>query len=646
MAKFCLIPKQVQDFKLALKEGRINPQELSQKTSEERRNILSDIVGKENASQVNALFESKLLLKNQQAGYIRWAKKVAGLTPQAKRDIISRIEKMDKILNPGEEKMFLEDLARQKLGIGVSDVEAKTIFDLSQKVQSLKKDTFTNNQERLNYGRSVVQLTNYLNDLKKVGPRFSLNPVKIAKGLPGNAKAIRASMDNSAIFRQGWKTLFTHPGTWAKNSIKSFKDIVKTFGGKNVIDELNADIVSRQNSLNGFYKRAKLAVGTLEEDYPTALPEKIPILGRAYKASEAAYTGFVHKTRADIFDKYIQIAQNKGVNLNDKELQAIGSMVNSLTGRASLPGQLEKAANTFNNVFFSPRKFVADVNTFLHPITGAGGSNFVRKQASINLLKTAMGTAAILGTAYAVNPNSVEWDARSADFGKIKIGNTRFDVTGGLSSLITLASRLITSSSKSSTTGEISDLNNPKYGQSTKLDVIYNFMENKFSPALSVVKDILQNKDFKGNPPTIGSEIENLFVPLSISTFKELKNDPNSADILLSMIADGLGISVNTYGQLNKNWNQNTTTKQNAFKEAVGQDKFNQANQDFNKEYDAWFSKTSKTTQYKNLSNDEKQALLTDSKSKLQEKIFKNYGFVYKNPPKKKKTNNVKSLLP
>src|SRR3990167_3546409 len=116
MPSFCLVPKQVEQFKIALKDGTINPEKLGKMSSEQRRAFLEKLVGSDNGKQVNTLFESKLLLKNQKAGYISWAKRVSGMSPQAKRDLISRIERMDNVLNPTEERAFLEDLASQRLG--------------------------------------------------------------------------------------------------------------------------------------------------------------------------------------------------------------------------------------------------------------------------------------------------------------------------------------------------------------------------------------------------------------------------------------------------------------------------------------------------------------------------------------------------
>jgi hypothetical protein len=279
---FCLVKKDADAFREALKSGKINPEKLAEMSSKERREFFEEIVGKENAKDVNNLFESKMLLKNQQQALITWAQQSLGMKPAAKRDLISRIEKMDNILNPADQKAFLEDLAAHKLGVSVSLEEAKTISELAKKAIELK-EKLDNNQlpDRLEYGRAQVELNNYINDLKlaaekttwsdvKQNPGQSL--VKTAVNAPGFFKSIQAAFDDSAIFQQGWKPLWTHPNIWRKNALKTFRDIYDTWGGKAVADELNADIVSRPNY--DLMKKAKLDVGSLEEAYPTSLPEK------------------------------------------------------------------------------------------------------------------------------------------------------------------------------------------------------------------------------------------------------------------------------------------------------------------------------------------------------------------------------------
>lgn len=661
MAGWCLIKDKAREFKKALKEGTLDPAKLAKMGSEERRGLLEKYVGKENGQKVNALFESKLLLKNQKAGMISWAKKVAGMTKEAKRDLIARIEKLDTVLDPKSEKAFLQDLASERLGVNITKTEAKNIFDLSTKMEKLaeKRDPttmkFPSEAERIEYGAARVALTNYVNELKiqttalTAGER--LKPVNLGKNvseIAGLAKSAKASLDNSAIFRQGWKTLWTHPTIWAKNAVKTFGDFARSLkDGDKVKDGIMADLVSRPNYDR--YQKAKLAIGNIEEAFPTSLPERIPLLGRAFKGSQNAFEGFLFRQRADVFDTYIDIMRRSGLDIdNPKELVAVGNLVNSLTGRGQL-GAIEPIANTVNNVFFSPRFLKSHIDVLTAHLADKNMTPFARKQAAINLTKIVSGTAAILTIAKAINPDSVETDPRSSDFGKIKIGNTRFDVSGGMASVVTLASRLITQSSKSSSTGKVSQLNTGEFGSQTGTDVVYNFFENKLSPAASIVRDILKGQDFEGNKPTILGELNNLLTPLPISNYQELTKDPNAAPVLLAMAADALGIGTNTYGKSETDWSKSTSKELNQFKEKVGDAKFKEANERFNTLYDEWTQKTFKNSVYQNLSDDAKQSLLTKAKDDLKEKVFKEYRFKYKTVKTRdtaREDKTIEKLLP
>lgn len=527
------------------------PEDLSKLTdisSEERRKFFSDIVGEENAKQTNALFESKLILKDQQQGIINWVKKVTGMTEESKRDLISKVNRLTEVLQPADKKAFLEDLAAHKLGMGVSIEEAGKIADLAKKAEDAKANKGT---DRLAYGKAVVDFHNYVNELKLKSEKTSFmdklkHPGQTITRLAGQSKAINASLDDSAIFRQGWKTLFTHPGKWGVAALKSFSNIARSLGGEAVMDEVNAEIVSRPTY--DLMKKAKLDVfGTIEEAYPTALPEKIPLFGRLYKASEVGFTGFVHRLRADIFDKYIEIAKDAGVDINSKEeLVSIGKMVNSLTGRSDL-GRLEPVAGAVNNVFFSPRFMKSHFDVLTAHQLQKGVTPFVRKQAAVNLVKIIIGQAAIMAIANAIQPGSAETDPRSSDFGKIKIGSTRFDVSGGSASMVTLAARLITMSSKNATTHAITPINSGKYGATTGKDVVYNFFENKLSPASGIVRDLLQGKDYYGNKPTFVKEAGSLITPLPIKNIYQTSQSKDSANLMLVIMADALGIGANTY---------------------------------------------------------------------------------------------------
>lgn len=556
MATFCLIPKVADQFIEKIKRGEIDPVKLAEMSSEQRRKAFG-FMGKENAVQVNRLFESKLILKNQQTGMISWAKKVGGLTKEARRDIISRIEKMDTILTPKDQQHFLEDLASHKLGATVTMKEAAQIAELSKNVTDTRvkvdETSKRGSESRMEYGRAQVELLNLVEQLKVETTKIKMADFKTdPMGTTGKAivrtagfiKSMKATLDNSVIGRQGWKVLFTHPTVWAKNSYQTFVDIAKVLGGKNALDEVRAEVLSRPNAMNGNYLKEKLAVGVKEEAYPTSLPGKIPGLGRVFKASEQAFTAFQYRTRADIFDRYHQIATKIGA-----DPKGIGELANSLTGRGSWAGKSQLT----NNVFFSPGLMKSHIDALTFGLSQRNLGSFARKRAAINSLKIITGIASILAVANAMNEDSVETDARSSDFGKIKVGNTRFDVSGGISGYATLAMRLMRQSSKSSTSGKITELNakdkkgKPKFGAKTIKDVVYDFTENKTAPAVSVLLNIAEGQTFQGETPSPKTVARDLFVPIPITNYDELKNDPDAANKIWALIADGLGISTNTY---------------------------------------------------------------------------------------------------
>jgi hypothetical protein len=197
-----------------------------------------------------------------------------------------------------------------------------------------------------------------------------------------------------------------------------------------------------------------------------------------------------------------------------------------------------------NSAFFSLRALKANVDFLTAhqlPETFSGpGTDLSRELAAKNLVQTAVGMAAILATAHAIRPDAVELDPRSSDFGKIKVGDTRFDMSGGMGSLLTFAARLATAKSKSTTTHRVTELDSGKFGGKTRLDVVHDFFENKLSPAASIIRDYLKGQDREGNAPTVGSVANNLGTPLPI------------ANVFIAMLADALGIATNTYNGKSK----------------------------------------------------------------------------------------------
>lgn len=665
MATFCLLPKHVEKFKKALVSKEINPVELAEMTSEQRRDFLANYVGKENATQVNALFESKLLLKNQKAGYISWAKRVSGISPAIRRDLISRIEKMDKILSPAEEEQFLNDLASTRLGFNVTQEEAKTIFELSKKMQDLRakaneKGIFPTKEDRLNYGWSAVQLEDYVQDLKLRARELSFrqNPIRktgqVLLEVPSTLKSIVASLDNSFFGRQGIKTLWDVRTShiWIKNFSKSWLDIGRELGGTDAMKVIRAEIYSRPNQLNGKYKAGNYGLDVLtEEAFPSALPEKIPVLRRLYRASQSAYNGGALRLRADLADRLITLAEKHGVNtLDPKQAQGLGHLVGSLTGRGSL-GLTPSQAKTINVLFFAPKFLKANFDTLTAHQFDSKATPFTRGEARKNLLSIVATLTAILTIAKLLDPDSVDEDPRSTNFGKIKIFGLWTDLTGGMGSMIVLASRLIPSMHNGefgqwsrSSSGKYTKLGEQGYGSRNALDVIYDYISGKFSPALGLLRDYWKGRTFDGDPFVFPDSIFNQSKPIPIQSFESFMENPDAESVIGSMILEGLGFSVSSYSVTEENWENKTSKEMLQFKDKVGDAKFKEANERYNQLYYEWFKETGKSEEYKNLSEEGKADLIKKAKEDIKDTVFKEYKFKYKSTDSKKDKKEEKLI--
>jgi hypothetical protein len=625
----CLLPDTREKFKQALIAGKIVPEKLAKMTSEERHKLFSDIVGEGNSKFVNSTFEQKTLLKDQQAGYLRWAKKLANVSPETRRDLVNRISKLDKVLDPERERQFLKDLASTKLGLDVTAKEAKQIANMASRVTELETKrradgTFPSETDRMAYGRAKVEFDSHMAELKNNAAKLSIreqamHPIQSASKVAGLSKALKASLDNSAIFRQGWKTLATNPRIWQKNARQSFVDIAKQLGGREVLKEINADMVSRPNYST--YQKMKLAIGNTEEEFPTTLPEKIPLFGRVYKASEGAYTGFLYRQRADIADKMLQMAEKSGVDITDKaQLESIGKLINALTGR----GHLEQSAgklDKLNTLFFSPRFIKSNFDTLTAHQLQKGVTPFVRKQAAQNLAKVVALSAGVLTIANFIKPGSVELDPTSKNFGKIKIGHTTFDVTGGMGGMATLVAQIVRNQSKSASSGIITKFGQG-YGAKTGLDALNNYFENKTSPVGSIAEDLLRRSDFNGNPLSAKNEAINAFVPLPATTFAQTNSDPQAANAVATLIADGLGLASQT-NTPQKNLKNSLTKDDRGLMDKIGDDKFQQ----YNDEYNRRLNKFTSSDLYKNLPDDKKRSASTTASNTIKDDLYTKYNY-------------------
>lgn len=360
-------------------------------------------------------------------------------------------------------------------------------------------------------------------------------------------RAMMATGDFSAPLRQG-VFMASKPKQFLPAFVNMFKYAGSEKAYKNLLDDIakrpTYDLMEKNNlALTGMDD----ALTNREEAFISNWSEKVPLFGKLARSSNRAYSGFLNKVRADVFDDLVRQAQSQGVKFDDNPEVAknIARLVNAGTGRGELPGAIAKHATALNGIFFSPRLMASRLQ-LMNPVFYAKLDPFTRKQALSMLVKAVGGAGSILALAKAGGAE-VGADPRSADFGKIKLGNTRVDMLGGFQQYIKLAAQLMTGQVVSSTTGKVITLGEG-YKPMTRLDIIGRFLESKEAPLPSFFTSLIRGQNSLGQQFNIPEEVASRFYPILWGDLKDLYNEQGPAMGTALTTLAMLGAGVQTYG--------------------------------------------------------------------------------------------------
>lgn len=383
-------------------------------------------------------------------------------------------------------------------------------------------------------------------------------------------RAIMSSADLSAPFRQGLVAGVTHP----KLFFKAFAPMVKSFGSERVFQEGMHSIYD--DPIFPLAHKAQLAMTDIgvphsavdlagrEESFQSNLAERLNLRevkvlhnlglggklgtgpGDLIRASDRAYVMFLNKIRFDVFKQLVHSAAVENRDLNDDKLvKDIAKFVNSATGRGDL-GAFQKHAATMNAIFFSPRLIMSRVN-FLNPLYYMKLDPFARKQAlgaAFNLVGT-MGTILYLSKLAGAQ---VGTDPTSADFAKIKVGNTRIDIAGGFQQYVRLIGELAEGKVTSSTTGKPMKLSGG-IGKTSIGDIILRTFFSKTSPTVSFGLQASKVSQASFGPKqSMRQMVEQRMVPLLIQDANDLRTTPGALGGKPSVSKSLLGYGLGTFG--------------------------------------------------------------------------------------------------
>lgn len=365
------------------------------------------------------------------------------------------------------------------------------------------------------------------------------------------SRALLASVDVSAPLRQGWllvpRKLLTNPKELGDELVNMFKMFASEDAYQNSIKEIEARPTAELMDQAGLQitKIDDPSLTGREELFMSNLAEKIPGIGRVVRASDRAYTGFLNELRADSFDGLVKQYQNLELELNPQRLSSIAKFVNSASGRGDM-GKFSQHAVFLNSTFFSPRLMASRFNA-LDPRYYRSLDPVVRKEALKSLITSASAALTVL-TLAKLGGAEVTGDPTNADFGKVKIGNTRFDTTGGFGVYLRTAAQFLAGKITSSTTGKEIILNEGSFNPITRGDVLQRFFTSKENPVLSFATGLMAGRDQLGEEFRVGPEVIDAFIPFILQDVNELVREWGPAGAL-GVIPAAFGAGVQTYGK-------------------------------------------------------------------------------------------------
>lgn len=475
------------------------------------------------------------------------------LTPE----LVKARAQRDQLKATLEDMMKEAGIADQKRLQGYKTRVRKSIADLERRVREKdfdipkKKDTkldkeaqdLLTERERIKHEFDVEQ------EKVRLQNRPTSEKVKdFALDVWNLPKSLLSSMDLSAPLRQGAILSLSHPTSGAKSFVNMFGFLASQKKYDTWFNELKTlDLYPTIRDSKLYLSEPSAKLSAREESFMSNFATKIPGLGHAVKASERAYTGYLNVLRLDVFSQGVDQLKNQGLTpeTNPEAYKAWADFINNATGRGNL-GALETSAGVLNGLMFSPRYLASRIN-LLSPAKYAKMPPEVRKMAlrdMVTYIGFGLTILALAGLAGA----DVEDDPRSTDFGKIRIGDTRYDIWAGFQPIIRTLMQVISGQKKNTVTGEIENLGDPEKPFSpTRLDVLGRFARTKASPAAGTTINLLQGKDFMGNEVTIEGEAVKNLIPLYIQDMKEIYQTEGAGGLAATAIPSLFGVGVQNY---------------------------------------------------------------------------------------------------
>lgn len=376
----------------------------------------------------------------------------------------------------------------------------------------------------------------------------------------GATRGIMATADLSMALLQNGAMAFTHPVYWGKSFGGALRDMVNEKKYNRWMSEMQGDRrfhIAKEAGLSVTDPKDQ-TLRDAEELFMSNLLDKIPVLGKPVKiggknylgitqASERVFSSMSNRIRINMMYDLIDVWEQQGKTMyNSPELyKATARMINAATGRAKF-GKFETDARMVSNILWSPRMYASQLELLSAPFNPLWKAPMeVRKQVWLDATKYVAVSISLMALAKAAGAD-VETDPRSKDFGKIKIGNTRIGMPGGMTQWITFVTQMAMGQTKSTVTGRVKDMG-PGFAEQSRIDVAGRFLRGKLSPTLSLAFDLADGRTYMGDDILTTDHVLQYTTPLGIrGAFETSQNEGIGTGIWTGLLSS-TGLPIQTY---------------------------------------------------------------------------------------------------
>ena len=487
-----------------------------------------------------------------------------------------KINKLDELIESAREELreVLDEvgIAEQKRLARAKKYVQNSIKELERRIN--ERDFAPRKLKKVKYDKELIELkrqqildkTKYDIEFEKQEYKeMSLAEKSLDKifKLFGTFKGLKATFDLSAMLRQGAFLGAGNPKEFAKATVDMHKFVVSNKRYKTwmaTIESSSDYVYMMEDGLS--ITDTSGDVLRSEERFVGNLISNIPGIGKVTDASERAYGGFLNSLRISSYRKLVKQHEGLGYTRenNPEVFKRIAYYVNGATGRGKL-GSDKNIAKVLNIVFFSPRMITgmfSVTKTLLKPTTKA-----LRKE-SFKSLAAFVGyqylSKLVIQQAYQLlvmpftgedeDDVSTDYRAVSTDFNKLRIGETRYDLSAGYGIAIRTLTRVLAQAKADGIEYGVMEFDGFTQGVGRES---MKFLWNKTSPLYRQIVNFHTGE----HPNDINKSIDDataydyfeaLFVPLTLQElFKSIEDEVPVSKISFDTLLTVYGVGVQTY---------------------------------------------------------------------------------------------------